>query len=380
MISSRPRRRYGVVNSAESGTSASARFATALADSLSCHHDTIRILATTPAPAHTHPSVSMGSPRPLAAIADELNSCDVAIIHHSVDDDGPPRGDSTELGPRLLEVIRLVHVPTIVVLHHVPADPTADQRRVLAHACWSADAVAVTTAPAALRLASIYGVDPSALWLLRSGPTRRHGAPIAARRPTVVTWGIVAPGSGIEWMIDAMVQLSALDVGYLIAGPTSSELPADEAGDYRNALIQRCWSRGVASHVTFQSADADQAAMTEALRNAVAAIVPQDVAGDPLEGFLEEILAAGVPIVATDAAAASQALPAGAALLVPPQDSAALTDAVLRVMIDARLGESMTRSAAQSSPPATWSVVARQLDRLADAAILSCSATWRPAV
>ena len=277
-------------------------------------------------------------------------------------------------------MIELVHVPTIVVLHDVPADPTADQLRTLADACRSADAVAVTTAPAALRLAGIYGVDPSALWLLRSGPTRQHGASMTARRPTVVTWGIVAPGSGIEWMIDAMVQLSALDVGYLIAGPTSSELAADEAEDYRNALIRRCWIRGVAAHVTFQRGDADQATMTETMRNAVALIVPQDVAGDPLEGFLEEILAAGVPIVATDDAAASPVLPAGAALLVPPQDPAALADAVLRIMIDARLSESMTLSAAQSSPPATWSGVARQLDRLADAAILSCSATWRPAV
>ena len=32
----------------------------------------------------------MGSPRPLAAIADELNRCDVAIIHHSIDHDEPP--------------------------------------------------------------------------------------------------------------------------------------------------------------------------------------------------------------------------------------------------------------------------------------------------
>lgn len=322
----------------------------------------------------------MGSPRPLAAIVDELNRCDVAIIHHSVDHDDPTRGDSTELGTRLLEVIELVHVPTIVVLHHVPADPTADLVRTLAHAFRSADAVAVTTAPAALRLASIYGVDPSTLWLLRSGPTRRHGASMTARRPTVVTWGIVAPGSGIEWMIDAMVQLSALDVRYLIAGPTSCELAADDAEDYRNVLIRRCWTRGVAAHVTFQSGDADQAAMTETLRKAVAVILPQDVTGDPLEGFLEEILAAGVPIVATDDAAASQVLPAGAAILVPRQNPAALADAVLRIMLDARLGESMTRIAAQSSPPATWSGVARQLDRLADAAIRSSAATWRSAV
>src|SRR4051812_31701688 len=196
LMSSGRRRRYGVVNSSQSLTTASARFAAALADSLSRHHHITRIDSATSAPPDAHPSVARASPRPLAAIAEELNRCDVAIIHHSVDSDElANRDDSTGLGPRLLDVIALVQLPRIVVLHDVPADPTADQRRTLAQACRSADAVAVTTAPAALRLASIYGVDPSALWLLRSGPTTRHGASMRARRPTVVTWGIVAPGS-----------------------------------------------------------------------------------------------------------------------------------------------------------------------------------------
>jgi polysaccharide biosynthesis protein PslF len=296
----------------------------------------------------------------------------VAVIHHSFDhDEFSNRQDATELNSGVLDVIELVHLPTIVVLHYVPADPTADQRRTLAQACRSADAVAVTTAPAALRLASIYGVDPSALWLLRGGPTTRHDASTPGSRPTVVTWGIVAPGSGIEWMIDAMTQLSAVDVRYLVAGPASSDPAADEQESYRNTLIRRCWTRGVAAHVTFEHHDADQTAMTEIVRTAVAVVVPQDVVGDPIEGFLEEILAAGVPIIATADAAASQVLPSGAALLVPRRDAAALADAVLRIMIDAHLGESMTRRAARSSPPPTWPGVARQLDRLADAAIRS---------
>jgi glycosyltransferase involved in cell wall biosynthesis len=373
-----PRRRYGVVNSSQSLTSASARFAAALADSLSRHHEITRIVSATSARPDAHPSVS---PRPLAAIADELNRCDVAIIHHSVDhDERDNKADATVLGSRLLDVIALVDVPTIVVLHHVPADPTTDQQRTLAQACASADVVAATTAPAALRLTSVYGVDPSALWLLRSGPTTPHGPSMRARRPTVVTWGIVAPGSGIEWMIDAMVQLSPLGVRYLIAGPTPSDLPAEEAENYCNTLIRRCWTRGVASHVTFERHDADQTAMTETLRKAVAVVIPQEVTGDPIEGFLEEILAAGVPIVATEDAVASELLPSGAAFLVPPRDPAALADAVLRIMIDAHLGESMTRTAAGSSPPATWPGVAQQLDRLADAAIGSCSPAWRRAV
>ena len=374
-------RLYGFVNSEASPTSASARFATALADSLGRGHEIARIVSTVAAPADSHRSVWTVSPRPLAAIAGELNRCDVAIIHHSVDDDTfSNREHPTAPNDRLLEVMEMVDVPTIVVLHHVPADPNAHQRRTLTGACRSADVVAVTAVPAAIRLASTYGVDPSALWLLRSGPTTRRGSPIRARRPTIVTWGTIAPGGGIESMIDAMEHLSALHLRYLIAGPTSDDLTTSVAGNYRDALIRRCWIRGVAAHVTFACDDADQTAMTEALREAVAVVVPREVAGDQLDGFSEEILAAGVPIVATDVAASSENLPSSAALVVPRRDPAALADAVLRIMIDEHLGQSMVRSAARSSPPATWPGVAQQLDRLADAAIRSTATAWRPAM
>ena len=375
------RRRYGVVSSWDSRTSAATRFAAALADSLQRRHEIARIALTTPAPVDAHPCVAMGSLRPLAAIAGELDQCDVAIIHHSVGDDGLSNwGHATASGHRLLDVIEMVRVPTIVVLHHVPADPTADQRRTLARACRSADVVAVTAAPAAVRLASTYSVDPSALWLLRSGPTSRRGSSMRPRRPTIVTWGMIAPGGGIESMIDAMEHLSALDVRCLIAGPTSDGLAASEAGNYRETLIRRCWIRGVAAHVTFVRDDADQTAMTEALRAAVAVVVPQDVAGLPIDGFFEEMLAAGVPIVATEVAASSEILPSSAALRVPCRSPGALADAVLRIMIDPHLGESMVRSAAALSPPATWPGVAQQLDRLADAALRSTATARRPAV
>jgi hypothetical protein len=98
MMSSARRRRYGVVSSSESRASASERFANALADSLSSHHEITRVVSTTAAPPNAHPSVSMASPRPLAATADELNRCDLAIIHDSVDhDEFPNRQDATEL-------------------------------------------------------------------------------------------------------------------------------------------------------------------------------------------------------------------------------------------------------------------------------------------
>src|SRR5215207_2936396 len=120
-MSSARRRRYGVVTSWNAPNSASARFAAALADSLSGQHEIARIVSSTSVTPSADPTVSRSSPRPLTALADELNRCDVAIIHHSVDHDEPLNRDvSTGLTSGVLDVIDLLGVPTIVVLHHVP--------------------------------------------------------------------------------------------------------------------------------------------------------------------------------------------------------------------------------------------------------------------
>jgi len=231
------RRRFGIVSDWDLSTAAG-RFAAALADSLQQDHLTHRVGSTAPIDAHTHPSVAV-SRRSSRAVADDLEHHDVAIIHVDDLDSGDPDGEP-EASDGLLDVIELVHVPTIVVLHRVPAVPTADHRQVLAALCGSADAVVVTSAPAAVRLASVYGVDPSALWLIRAEhPARRRTA-------TLVTWGVVDAGSGIEWMVDAMEHLQGLDVRYVVTGPGIEERSREDQECYRHMLEQRSWLHGVA--------------------------------------------------------------------------------------------------------------------------------------
>jgi glycosyltransferase involved in cell wall biosynthesis len=365
------RLRYGVVGSWQTETTAPARFATALDDSLGAGNEIARIACSTPAPADAHPSGSMASPRPLDAVANELNRCDVAIVHHGVDELLSVDGASV-LSSRLIEVIDLLQVPTIIVLHHVPGEPTDDQRSMLGRACRSADAVVVTTAPAAVRLAGVYDVDPSAVWLIRSDARQQRIASPESGRAVVVSWGVLAPGSGIEWMIDAMEQLSALDVRYLVAGPATDDMARDGAESYRDMLVRRCWSRRVPAYVSLGHDDADQTAMGETLRRAVAVVMPQDIAGSHhIEGLLEELVASEVPIVATDDAAMSAGLPSDAVMIVPPRDPGALADAVLRLMIDPHLAESIVRRAACLWPAIPPAGMASRFTRVTHAAIRS---------
>ncbi|MET0461166.1 MAG: glycosyltransferase [Ilumatobacteraceae bacterium] len=350
------RRHFGMVSDWDASTAAG-RFAIALAGSLEPDHLTHRIGLVAPIDPHTHPSVAVAV-RSSRAVADDLRQDDVAIIHVDGLDGGDPDGEPA-VSDRLLDVIELVHIPTIVVLHRVPAAPAATQRLVLGALCGSADAVVVTSAPAAVRLAAGYGVDPSALWLIRAD---HH-----VRRPaaTLLTWGVVSAGSGIEWMVDAMEHLQGLDVRYLVTGPGVHEETREAEQRYRHMLEQRSWLHGVASRITFEADDDDQTALTEQLGRATAVIIPADVPRDLPDGFPDEILAAGVPVIATDLSGLRDIRRVGGGLFVPPHDASALADAAVRIMIDPHLGATMVARAAELCPPAGTASIGAQFDRVA---------------
>lgn len=82
-----------------------------------------------------------------------LNECDVALIQHDFEIYGGADGQD------ILAVVDRLTVPTIAVLHTVPAVPTAHQREVLEELMDETDAITVMSDADADRLVSDYAVD-----------------------------------------------------------------------------------------------------------------------------------------------------------------------------------------------------------------------------
>ena len=108
----------------------------------------------------------------------------------------------------MLDIIDGLRVPSIVVAHTVLKDPTPHQRSVLEAIAAMADQVVVMSEAARQRLCAGFDVDR------RKVTTIPHGAAVpdgrrAKRpgRPTLLTWGLLGPGKGIERVIDAMTSL-----------------------------------------------------------------------------------------------------------------------------------------------------------------------------
>ncbi|MDX6203495.1 MAG: hypothetical protein QOJ83_2995 [Frankiales bacterium] len=301
-------------------------------------------------------------PRTAAA---QLASSDVVILQHEYGVYGGPDGDE------VLSLLRAITAPTIVVLHTVLSAPTANQRRVLEAVTALADAVVTMTGTARDRLADGYTVDMSKVTVIP------HGAPAAQRgqiasfrtgQPTVLTWGLIGPGKGVEWGIAAMALLTDLDPvpKYVIAGQTHPKVLAYEGDVYRERLQRQVVDLGLEDTVTLDGRYRSANELAALVESADVVLLPYDSTDQVTSGVLIEAVAALKPVVATRFPHAIELLGGGAGLLVPQKDPQATADALRTLLTHRDLSLGMTRAAAATAPDLLWPAVAGRYRDLAE--------------
>jgi glycosyltransferase involved in cell wall biosynthesis len=275
-----------------------------------------------------------------------------------------------EDGDEVLEILGDLQVPSIVIAHTILREPTPHQRSVLVSVAAMADRVVVMSEAARERLCARFDVDPAKV------TTIPHGAAIPTAparslrpgRPTMLTWGLLGPGKGIERVVDAMSSLHDLRRRplYLVAGQTHPKVLAADGEAYRNARIEQAWRNGVASSVSFDADYRDVASLTSLIQSAAVVVLPYDSTDQVTSGVLVDAIAAGRPVVATAFPHAVELLDSGAGIVVDHDDPDALALALHRVLTEPDLATSMATEAARLAPSMGWPVVARAFQDLAE--------------
>jgi glycosyltransferase involved in cell wall biosynthesis len=305
-----------------------------------------------------------GSAASISAAAELLNGCDVAVVQHEYGVYGGPDGDE------VLAVMAELRVPSIVIAHTILLDPTPHQRSVLVAAATLADRVVVMSAAAGLRLCERFDVDAAKVVTIPHGAAIPTG-PIGSDRPlrpTMLTWGLIGPGKGIERVIDAMaiLQEGGVRPRYLVAGRTHPKVLIAEGEAYRDARIEQARRNGVADSVTFDAEYRDVASLTALIRSAAVVVLPYDSRDQVTSGVLVDAIASGRPVVSTAFPHAVELLASGAGLVVEQDDPEAMAAALQRVLTEPGLADSMAAEAARLAPSMGWSVVAGAYVELAD--------------
>jgi glycosyltransferase involved in cell wall biosynthesis len=296
-----------------------------------------------------------GSAASVAATSELLNESDIAVVQHEY---GIYGGDD---GDEVVDVIGGLHIPLIVVAHTVLKDPTARQRSVLEAIAATAARVVVMSEAASQRLCLGFNVDPRKVTTIVHGATvPRHIAPTRSDRPTLLTWGLLGPGKGIERVIDAMGSLHDLPIRprYLIAGRTHPKVLAVDGEAYRDARAEQARLSGVADSVAFDASYRDVSSLTALVQSSAVVVLPYDSTDQVTSGVLVDAIASGRPVVATAFPHAVELLASGAGIVVGHNDPDALASALLRLLTEPHLAATMAAEAARLAPQMAWPIVA----------------------
>jgi glycosyltransferase involved in cell wall biosynthesis len=287
--------------------------------------------------------------RPVSALRaiDALNEYDILIFQHEYGLYGGLDGAD------VVDVLTGMEIPVVSVLHTVLAAPTPHQRTVLQQVIDASAAVVVLSWTAARTLVDGYLIEQDRIHVIPHGAVT-PADPVRTRpsgeRPTVLTWGLIGPGKGIEWAIAALGHLGDLspEVRYLVAGQTHPKVLAEQGEAYRNSLQQH-----------------ELGPLTAMVRDADLVLLPYDSTEQATSGVLVEAIAARRPVVATDFPHARELLAGGAGLVVPHRDPAAMADAIRRVLTEPGLSESMSARSADLAPALAWRNIADSYRSLA---------------
>jgi len=308
-----------------------------------------------------------GDPTSAVRSAAALAQCDVVIVQHEYGIYGGADG------VEILPFLGALSAPVIVVFHTVLSAPTAHQRTVLEAVAALADAVVVMTTTARDRLESLYDVPLDKISVIPHGapPVRSSTAAMfRTTQPTILTWGLIGPGKGIEWGISAMALLR--DVSpmprYVVAGQTHPKVLLREGETYRENLLRQVRDLGLSDSVVLDNHYRHAAALAELVASADIVLLPYDSGDQVTSGVLIEAVAAGKPVVATRFAHAVELLSHGGGILVPHKDPGAIAAALREVLARRSTGLGTARP---TPPEMLWPAVAERYREVARALIRS---------
>lgn len=285
-----------------------------------------------------------------------LNESDIAVVQHEYGIYGGVDGSE------VVDIIAALHVPVIVVAHTVLKDPTPNQRWVLESIAAMAAQVVVMSGAARQRLCLGFTVDPDKVITIAHGATvpRHFARPARSDRPTLLTWGLLGPGKGIERVIEAMGSLRGLPSRprYLIAGRTHPKVLAADGEAYRDARAEQARLGGLSDSVSFDASYRDVFSLTKLVQSSAVVVLPYDSTDQVTSGVLVDAVASGRPVVATAFPHAVELLASGAGMVVDHDDPDALVAALFRLLTEPKLAAQMAAEATRLAPRMAWPIVA----------------------
>ncbi|HLK35826.1 MAG TPA: glycosyltransferase family 4 protein [Polyangiaceae bacterium] len=271
-------------------------------------------------------------------------------------------------GSYLLALLRELRMPIVSTLHTIVREPTSMQRQVMDELTRLSERIVVMSEYGASLLREVHGVDPRKIDVIPHGiPAGPHPSDCKDRlgveaRPMILTFGLLSPDKGVEYVIDALPEILRhhAQAVYVVLGATHPRVKEQRGEIYRLSLEARALKLGVDSSLIFHDRFVTAHELAEFMSAADVYVTPYLNAEQIASGTLAYAVGSGKAVVSTPYHYARELLAEGRGLLVPLRDPEAIGRAVVELLSDGAKRAAMQDRAAAYGRAMAWPAVARR--------------------
>src|SRR5438874_4779243 len=315
--------------------------------------------------------------------ADFLNisNVDIVCLQHEFGIYGGPAGG------HILALLRELRMPVVTTLHTVLREPQADQRRVMQELISLSTRLVVMADRGRQMLQDIYQAPPAKIDLIPHGipdvgfvdPTYFKDKFGVEGRVVLLTFGLLSPNKGIEYVLNALPPILAEfpEVVYIVLGATHPNELQEHGEAYRLSLEILARKNKLEKNVIFYNQFVELENLKEFIGAADLYITPYLNEAQITSGTLAYTFGAGKAVVSTPYWHAAELLAEGRGVLVPFGDSAAIAREVTGLLRDETRRHAMRKNAYKLGREMVWSSVAQEYMRSFELSRLGAGAQAR---
>jgi len=297
--------------------------------------------------------------------ADFLNISDVDIVclQHEFGIFGGPAGG------HILALLRELRMPVVITLHTLLREPKADQRRVMHELVALSTRLVVMTERGRQMLQEIYQAPLAKIDLIPHGipdvgfvdPTHFKEQFGVEGRVVLLTFGLLSPNKGIEYVLNALPHILAEfpEVVYIVLGATHPNELRKHGEAYRLSLEILAKKNKLEKNVIFYNRFVELENLKEFIGAADLYITPYLNEAQITSGALAYTFGAGKVVVSTPYWHAAELLAEDRGVLVPFGDAPAIAREVIGLLRDDTRRHAIRKNAYKLGREMVWSNVAR---------------------
>jgi len=273
-------------------------------------------------------------------------------------------------GQHILTLLRKLNMPVVTTLHTVLREPDENQRRVLEEVARLSDRLIVMSEQAAQFLREVYAIPGGKIDIIPHGvPDFQFMDPNYFKdrfgtegKSVLLTFVLLSPNKGIENVIRALPEILAKhpNVVYIVSGVTHPHIRRRDGERYREGLVALAEELGVSSKLILVNRFVSAEELVEHVGAADIYITPYRQEAQIVSGTLAIALGAGKAIVSTPYWHAKELLADNRGVIVPFENPAAISEAVLRLLDNEGERHAMRKRAYLHSRETIWPKTAQK--------------------